>query len=124
MTDVVAAIDAAVSERDDVDRFYIEIGRRVRTARTSITQADLARALDLTRSSVANLEAGRQRIPLHTFLRLAEALGVEPSDLLPGLASRSTGSVVDVDISDEPESTQEFIRGALASLGLSIRSCN
>ena len=38
----------------------------------------------MSRGSIANIEAGRQRIPLHTLLVLARELGVEPETLLPG----------------------------------------
>lgn len=101
------------------ERLYLDFGQRVRRARGPVTQAALAARLGMTRSSIANLEAGRQRIPLHTFLQLADTLGVIPTALLPELAtSRREGPAVD--ISAEPESTQEFIRGALASIGLSV----
>lgn len=109
---------AGFSSDAAIDQFYIEIGRRVRLARTALTQAQLARRIDLTRPSVANLEAGRQRIPIHTFLRLAHALGVSPTALLPELETGGHGQSLLVDISAESESAQEFIRGALASLGI------
>lgn len=70
---------------DDIDRFYAEFGRRVRAARESagLTQQQLATALDLTRSSVANIEAGRQKALLHMTAAVAAATGVPPADLLP-----------------------------------------
>src|SRR5437667_8003141 len=76
---------------DDLDRaikhFYQDAGRLVRDARLRtkprITQAQLADAVRMTRSSIANLEAGRQRIPLHVLVWIAEVLAVEPATLLP-----------------------------------------
>lgn len=69
-----------------MDRFYVEFGRRVRAARekASLTQEQLATALGLTRSSVANIEAGRQRPLLHITAAVAEATGVPADQLLPG----------------------------------------
>lgn len=48
-----------------------------------MTQQELATAIGLTRTSIANLEAGRQRIPLHILYAIAEALGVAPTVLMP-----------------------------------------
>lgn len=76
-----------ISAEAAIDRFYAELGQRVRRARlgTGLTQDDLARALLLARSSVANLEAGRQRVPAHTLLLAAHALHVGLTDLFPDL---------------------------------------
>ena len=74
-----------VSAEAAIDRFYADVGLRVRRARleSGLTQDDLARSLLLARSSVANLEAGRQRVPAHTLLLAAHALHVALGDLLP-----------------------------------------
>lgn len=73
----------------ETDRFYVDFGRRVRAARerSSLTQQALADALGLTRSSVANIEAGRQRALLHMTAAVAAATGVAAADLLPDQAS-------------------------------------
>lgn len=46
-----------------------------------ITQSELANAINLSRCSVANIESGRQRVPLHTFFHVCEFLGINPSSL-------------------------------------------
>lgn len=71
---------------EETDRFYVDFGRRVRAAREhgGLTQQALADALALTRSSVANIEAGRQRALLHMTAAISGATGVSPADLLPG----------------------------------------
>ena len=63
---------------------YAGIGDRVRHYREQqgLTQGELAAALDLTRVSITNLEAGRQRMKLHNIYALAECLGVGIGDLL------------------------------------------
>lgn len=40
-------------------------------------------ALGLSRTSVTNIERGRQPVQLHTLYRIAATLGVEPTLLLP-----------------------------------------
>lgn len=65
---------------------YRELGQRVALRRSELrlSQADLAGLVGLSRGSVANVEAGRQRLPLHQVYRLLEALQLdELSALLP-----------------------------------------
>jgi transcriptional regulator with XRE-family HTH domain len=68
-----------------VGALYDELGRRVRRwrERQSMTQDRLATAAGVSRSSVANIEAGRQATPLHVVLALAEVLQCELADLIP-----------------------------------------
>ncbi len=49
----------------------------------NVTQENLAKLVGLTRTSLTNIEKGRQKILLHTFADLASALGVRPAELLP-----------------------------------------
>lgn len=51
--------------------------------KTELTQERLAARVGLSRTSIVNVEAGRQRVPLHQLYRIAGALGMEPADLLP-----------------------------------------
>lgn len=48
----------------------------------------------LSRSSIANIETGKQRVALHLFLDIALALKVDPKELLPA-QSVTTPSVVE-----------------------------
>lgn len=71
----------------DQNTLYRHIGaaiRRQREAR-SMTQAQLAEAVGLLRTSIVNLEAGRQRAPLHTLYPICAVLGIEIADLLPSV---------------------------------------
>jgi transcriptional regulator with XRE-family HTH domain len=69
---------------DGIDDFYRELGSRIRRARADrLTQQAVADRVGLSRAAVANIELGRQRVALHMLLRFAEALGVEPTDLMP-----------------------------------------
>lgn len=63
------------------------IGTNLRAARERtlprVSQESLAKRVGLTRASVVNIEAGRQRAPIHTLWHLTEALGVELSTIVP-----------------------------------------
>lgn len=73
----------------DESRIYAALGTLVRQHREGqgMSQLSLARRVDLSRASIANIELGRQRIPLHHVYRLADALGVNPHTLLPDLTA-------------------------------------
>lgn len=104
-----------------VDRFYVSVGDRIRDARSRarLTQAELAASLGLARSSIANIEGGRQRLPLHMFVFIAEKLGIDVSELLPDFAeSHSVPDLSNVDkrLHDADESSRDFVESALAQL--------
>ena len=67
--------------------FYVEFGRRVREERErrKWSQEALGQALPtrLTRASIANIEAGQQRVLAHTLVELARVLDVSVKDLVP-----------------------------------------
>lgn len=67
------------------DQIYQAIGKRVRARRERIplTQGDLASRIGLTRTSISNIEQGRQKIQIHTLYALAAALDVPATVLLP-----------------------------------------
>jgi transcriptional regulator with XRE-family HTH domain len=74
----------------DVEAVYVRFGHELQRVRRQgkLSQADLARLVDpsgerLSRSSVANIENGRQRVALHLLLDFARALKIDPRDLLP-----------------------------------------
>ena len=65
--------------------FDREVGLRLQRARKDrgITQAQLAGKIGLPRPSYANIESGRQRIPLDVVWRAAVALGLSMTVLVP-----------------------------------------
>ena len=71
----------------DQDTLYRHIGIAVRQRRETLgmTQVQLASAIGLLRTSIVNLEAGRQRVPLHTLYPICAALGIEVTDVLPSV---------------------------------------
>jgi transcriptional regulator with XRE-family HTH domain len=71
----------------DFDDLYRELGRRIRQARQrngeKLSQDALAKRLGISRASVVNIEAGRQRAPLHLLWQIAELLGTDLTQLIP-----------------------------------------
>lgn len=69
----------------DWNAFYVHVGRAIRQLREErgLTQTDLGTAVGLTRTSISNVEKGRQKILLHTFYDVAETLMADPAAILP-----------------------------------------
>jgi transcriptional regulator with XRE-family HTH domain len=57
--------------------------RRLRTKR-ALSQEDLGRITGIAASTISNLERGKRSAQHRTLRRLAEALGVEPRELMKG----------------------------------------
>ena len=55
--------------------------RRLRTER-ALSQEDLERMTGIAASTISNLERGKRSAQHRTLRRLAEALGVEPRELM------------------------------------------
>lgn len=69
----------------DADQIYKNLGNRIRSLRKSLgwTQDRLAKAVGISRASLANIEAGRQQVLVHHLFAVAEALNLEsPAQLL------------------------------------------
>lgn len=67
----------------DVDRLYRLVGQRIAAARGRMSQTRLAQLVGLSRGSIANIELGRQRAPLHTIWAIATVLKHDPRAFLP-----------------------------------------
>ncbi len=70
---------------------YAILGSRIREARdrAGLSQAKLAGRLGMTRTSIVNIEAGRQRPPIHVVWAIAEELRTEIALLLPSRSDYS-----------------------------------
>lgn len=66
---------------------YRAVGERIRTARehqpVRLSQAALAKKLEISRASIVNIEAGRQHAPLYLLWKIAQELDVELVSLIP-----------------------------------------
>ena len=69
---------------NEIDRVYFWLGQAVLKTRNErlFTQGDLAARLNFTRTSVVNLEQGRQRAPLHIWMQAADILNIRFVELL------------------------------------------
>jgi len=99
---------------DVVKRFYVEFGRNVRRLREreglGLSQDALSKRVGLSRTSVTNIEKGRQQIPLHALYAFADALGVEPNALLPDKKSLSAErKQVTIDLDKLPSDVAAFV---------------
>ncbi len=84
--------------------FYAAIGRRIADIRKNkMTQETLAAELKLTRTSVINIEKGRQQILLHTLIDIARALQISPTDLIPDEDN------IETLLRDKPKKGREWI---------------
>ncbi len=98
---------------------YHLIGENVKRQRVKvdITQAQLADAVGVLRTSIANIEAGRQKLPLHLLYKLCIVLGVEVVDILPRnmAISQPTTTSINIDgvAKEVSPKTAEFLRQLL-----------
>ena len=92
------------------ERLYQLLGENVRRYRNQcgLTQEQLADRIDLTRTSVVNIEQGRQHPPLHLLFQIAKALKVAIQTLIPEEAAFVVDTVLDdntlKDVSDKDKS--------------------
>lgn len=92
-----------------VDQFYEQFGARVRRARRQIgiNQEELGHRVGLERSSISNIELGRQHVPLHMIMEFATALEVPAMSLLPGASAQPDP------LRDVPQGTRPFVEDIL-----------
>jgi len=66
------------------EQIYQQVGRilRARREQLQLTQNEVAEAVGLSRTSVTNIESGRQALLLHQLQRFALILRLDPRDVL------------------------------------------
>jgi DNA-binding XRE family transcriptional regulator len=71
--------------KDAERRFYWEVGYRIRVARdlAKTGQAVLAKTVGVSRSSIANIEAGKHRSAIVDIAIIADVLGQRLDVLIP-----------------------------------------
>lgn len=91
--------------------FYAAVGRQIARARVGrLTQEALATKAALTRTSIINIEKGRQQILLHTLVDISRALQVSISDLIPNTDD------LEVALRDKPQKGVDWIKSSTKSL--------
>jgi transcriptional regulator with XRE-family HTH domain len=78
-----------------IDPIYGDVGGLIKAGRrrAGLTQEALAEGIGLTRTSVNNIEHGRQAIQIHTLYTIAGVLGLDPLALLPMPKAAETGAL-------------------------------
>lgn len=101
---------------EDIDAFYSTVGKKIRQGRIArkITQEELGASVNLTRTSIINIEKGRQRMLLHTLVAIAETLRTDTSSLFPD-RKESVTDRLDQMLDARPATEQAFVRDAIRS---------
>ena len=87
--------------------FYAAVGQRIAKLRTGrLTQEALANRTGLTRTSIINIEKGRQQILLHTLMDISRALQVPVGDLIPEIDN------LEMMLRDKPQTALDWIKSA------------
>ncbi len=88
--------------------YYLEVGRKIRTARkrAELTQQDLADEVDLSRTSITNIENGNQPVSLWLLNLIADAVARDVIELLPSTSDDGQRELP----GDVPAKTAQLIR--------------
>jgi transcriptional regulator with XRE-family HTH domain len=105
---------AAILRR--VDLLYQAFGQRIKRLRDAdgLSQDALARRVGLRRTSITNIEAGKQHVALHQVYLLAGALDVPPRELLPELDGSTKEELLREVQAMAGASGQDFLRRLLS----------
>lgn len=89
---------------------YSAVGSELKARRMArgVNQDALALAVGLSRASVANIEGGRQAVPLHHLAQISEFLGTSASAILRSAESRPKGD--ELMPMDLPHAVAAFMR--------------
>lgn len=70
-----------------IEPVYGLVAMKIRHVRETLglQQEELAKRVGYTRTSIVNIEAGRQRLPLHVVEEIARALGTTTKHLMRGI---------------------------------------
>jgi DNA-binding XRE family transcriptional regulator len=109
----------------DSKKLYESIGDRIRQLRETQTprmsQSDLARILGLQRTSVTNIELGKQKPTLDTLLRLCEHFALEIDAIVPRLREVSLIQAHSVIVGGKTQEVGAKTASLLSSLRPSTR---
>jgi transcriptional regulator with XRE-family HTH domain len=93
------------------DDFYAEVGARIKRARVrrKLAQKTVAHQLEISRTTLANIEGGRQSVQAYILAQLAGILRVSVVSLYPASAVPDEGAVPDV-LRDRPTAGEWYRR--------------
>lgn len=81
-----------------IDNLYVNIGKRIKELRTkkNMTQLELSEKTNLGRSSIANIESGRQKVSIDALYKIAYILEEEVQYVLPEFSELSEEDFLDI----------------------------
>lgn len=89
--------------------FYVAVGARIAAKRNGrLTQEALGAKTGLTRTSIINIEKGRQQVLLHTLIDIANALQISPVELIPEVEN------IETVLRDKSQKALEWIKSSTA----------
>lgn len=108
----------------DEKRLYVTLGERIRRFREDqalrggrMTQAELAEAVGLERTSITNIERGNQKVPLHVLFRICEVLRAPITEMLPALPEVQSAEVTEsIDFEGRTYQASPLVAQALANI--------
>jgi transcriptional regulator with XRE-family HTH domain len=102
-----------------IPRLYRQLGQKIRTQREMIgmTQKDLGKEVGLSRTSVTNVERGRQQMLVHQLIGFAIALKIDSGELLKGLSKASDAVAEAQDIPPEVQKLVDQLRESAPEKG-------
>ena len=112
----VSIIDMSSSKSPtSLKNLYALVGARIREARlrSEKPQDELAKAVGLQRTSITNIERGKQKLTLDNLYLIAEELGVDPHSLLPGIDELSRLTVTTSWESKLSEPAEDWVQAVL-----------
>ena len=94
----------------DQDDLHAALGKKIRERRqaSGLTQMELADRVSISRTSLTNMELGRQRLLIDQLYKMAEVLNAKPQDLLPQPSELVSASKRQTPEEPIPESVHRF----------------
>ena len=94
--------------------FYESLGARIRELRGGkFSQEQLAKAANLSRTSMVNIESGRQKLLVHNLFQIAKALGVRATELLSPLETPMQAVPVFDNLTESADWVQRSVKKAI-----------
>lgn len=80
----------------DERKLYETIGQEIKKIRKTkgYNQSELASKINIERTSITNIESGRQKVTLFALYKICALFEIEPSDLLPEAGEVSIHNVM------------------------------
>jgi DNA-binding XRE family transcriptional regulator len=104
----------------DEKKLFTLIGERIkqlrRTQSPQMNQERLGKLLGLTRTSITNIESGKQKLTVDTLFKLCEMFSVEVSELVPKLSDVVVASAKQVVVGGQSFDVPAKAAGVIASL--------